>query len=97
VSPLIDYVHFYRRVEQIKYRDFTIWTLNDTFIRTIHSNGGLGNIGRLSVLFLDNYPYAVAADLLGTQLYEWRYQAVYFDQQHRPYKWRASDWFRGVN
>lgn len=97
VSPLIDYAHFDRRVEQISDRDIAVWTLNDPFIRTMLFNPvGIGG-GRLSVLFLDNYPYVVAADLLGTQLYEWRYQVVYFDQQHRPVKWRASDWFREVD
>jgi hypothetical protein len=48
----------------------------------------------LAVWFVDQYPFLIAADLAGAEFYEWRYQTVYFDADHRPVKWRASDWFR---
>jgi hypothetical protein len=88
VSPLIDYVHFDREVFQINDRNITLWTLNDPYFRA--SRNGPAN---LAVWFVDQYPFQIDAGLEGTQPFEWRYQAVYFDEQHRPVKWRATDWF----
>jgi hypothetical protein len=91
VSPLIDYVHFDRQVLNLGDRDVTVWGLNDPYIKV---TGSAGLAPLLTVLFIDQYPFIINADLEGAQEYEWRYQLVYFDDQHRPVKWRGSDWFR---
>jgi hypothetical protein len=91
VSPLIDYVHFDRQVVSFGDTDLSVWTLNDPYIKTTAS-AGLSPV--LRVFFVDQYPFIINADLEGTQEYEWRYQIVYFDDQHRPVEWRGSDWFR---
>ncbi len=88
VSPLIDYVHFDRQVVQIGDRDVTVWTLNDPYVKTILNGPSLG------VFFIGQYPFLIAADPAGAEFYEWRYQTVYFDADHRPVKWRVTDWFR---
>lgn len=89
VSPLIDYVHFDREVVPLGDRELTLWTLNDPFIKVIPLNRG----DTLRVIYQDRYPF-LANDLVNDALYEWRYQAVYFDEDHRPLKWRISEWFR---
>jgi hypothetical protein len=88
VSPLIDYIHFDREVVTFGDNDFTIWTLNDPFFRVVMDGANL------AILYVDQYPFLIDADITKTQPYEWRYQTVYFDEDHRPAIWRATDWFR---
>jgi hypothetical protein len=91
VSPLIDYVHFDREFIPGSVRGddrgATVWTLNDPYIKTVLQGP------ELAAWFVDQYPFLVAADATGTQPFEWRYQVVYFDSEHRPVRWRGSDWF----
>jgi len=90
VSPLIDYVHFDREIFDIGLDSgpITVWTLNDPFFRVVM------DVANLAILYVDQYPFLIDADVAKTQPYEWRYQTVYFDEDHRPVKWRATDWFR---
>ncbi len=96
VSPLIDYVHFDSEVVQNGDRNLLLHTLNDPYFKV-----GLGYLGAggspdpqsLTVWFVDQYPFMETRDAAGNEPFEWRYQAVYFDRQHRPVSYRVSDWF----
>ena len=96
VSPLIEFAHFDaidppREAE--KGTKFIKWRLNDPFVKFLF-NGSGDKDDDLTLFFLDRYPFISVADLAATQLYEFRYQAVYFDRSHKPVRWRQSDWFR---
>ena len=95
VSPMIDYVHFDRQEVDLGLDSgpVTVWTLNDPFIKAVVPDDKDPTV--LRVWFVDQYPFQLAGDLALTQRFEWRYQAVYFDAQHRPVRWRMSDWFGG--
>jgi len=93
VSPLIEFAHFDKiptRVS-VKGTKFIEWRLNDPFVKFLP---GADTTDELIFIFLDRYPFISFADLSATQLYEYRYQAVYFDSAHKPVRWRQSDWFR---
>ncbi|MDH3265998.1 MAG: hypothetical protein OEM25_03440, partial [Gammaproteobacteria bacterium] len=98
VSPLIDYVHFDREVVDIGLDEgpITVWTLNDPYIKTFWD---LVSSGTVEVLFVDQYPFQMGGSAfpggVAAPAHEWRYQAVYFDAQHRPVQYRVSDWFGG--
>ncbi len=93
VSPLIDYVHFDRQLLDLNLDSglVTLWTLNDPYVKAALD---VEDPTILDVWFVDQYPFQSSVDSANVQLYEWRYQAVYFDAEHRPVKWRVSDWFR---
>ena len=91
VSPMIDYVHFDREVFQLNDRNITVWTLNDPFFRASLDRK---NPTLLNVWFVDQYPFVRGVDAEGAFQYEWRYQAVYFDRENRPVRWRGSEWFQ---
>jgi len=95
VSPLIDYVHFDRRVVAISDRQISIWTLNDPYIELVDNSDFSGN--GVAVWFVDRYPFRLTRDNAGAEPYEWRYQAVYFDENQAPVEWRVSDWVGGAN
>jgi len=94
VAPFIDYIHFDRSVLPFGDRLFPIWTLNDPYFEIILKPAGSApkfySFNSVQVRFIDRYPFAATS---GGQPNEWRYQAVYFDADHRPVKWRVSDWF----
>tara|TARA_R110002096_G_scaffold161007_2_gene327345 strand:- start:14670 stop:18110 length:3441 start_codon:yes stop_codon:yes gene_type:complete len=98
VSPLIDYVHLDSEVIPNGDSSLLMHTLNDPYFKV-----GLGYMGAggsqdpqsLTVWFVDQYPFLQARDAAGNEPFEWRYQAVYFDRQHRPVSYRVSDWFSG--
>jgi hypothetical protein len=91
VSPLIEYAHFDRiepRPQLDKFASYIEWRLNDPFVKFVVEDSPI-------LTFLDHYPFALYADIAETQPYEFRYQAVYFDTEHRPVRWRQSQWFGG--
>jgi hypothetical protein len=95
VSPLIDYVHFDREVIEVSDRKISIWTLNDPYIELV-DNSDFTDAG-VAVWFIDRYPFRLSRDNAGAEPYEWRYQAVYFDENQAPVEWRVSDWVGGAN
>ncbi len=96
VSPLIDYAHFDREQVDIGNDNgpFTVWTLNDPYVKALADEV---DPSTLNIWFVDQYPFQWSADVERNQLFEWRYQAVYFDAGHHPVRWRASNWFRDGN
>lgn len=99
VSPLIEFAHFddipTRQTGEKDTPSFIEWRLNDPFVKFIFI--GAPAKDELRFVYLDRYPFSPYADLTATQLYEFRYQAVYFDKSHRPIRWRQSEWFRQVD
>ena len=94
VSPLIEYAHFDdipSRLRTDKDASAIEWRLNDPFVKFLVENPASAD--SLTFLFLDRYPFTIAADVFSAELHEFRYQAVYFDQDHRPVRWRQSQWF----
>ncbi|WP_405228087.1 hypothetical protein [Lentisalinibacter sediminis] len=95
VSPLIDYVHFDREVIEVSDRNISIWTLNDPYVELVDESDFTG--AGVAVWFVDRYPFRLSRDNAGAEPYEWRYQAVYFDENQAPVEWRVSDWVGGAN
>ena len=96
VTPLIDYVHFDDippRQPSEKDASLIEWRLNDPYVKFIYNGTGIAN-DTLSFILLDRYPFSSYADILFSQPYEYRYQAVYFDDRHRPVRWQQTNWFR---
>jgi hypothetical protein len=98
VSPLIEYAHFddipTRTRGEKDALSFIEWRLNDPFVKILYSDTAPDT---LQFIFVDHYPFATHADYPPTQPYEFRYQAVYFDKDQRPVRWRQSAWFSGGN
>jgi hypothetical protein len=78
VSPLIEFAHFDSVAADAEGRDRL---LNDpyVFLKTSTDAGGV----RHRFVFLDRYPYRNG---------DYRYQAVYFDDDQRITRWRRSEW-----
>lgn len=79
VSPLIEYAHW-DSIPVVPTTDFNA-ELNDPFIKLV-ANPSAQTGWRF--VFRDNYTYLNGWD--------YRYQFVYFDDQHRITRWRRSDW-----
>jgi hypothetical protein len=94
VAPFIDYIHFDRILLPFGDRILPFWRLNDPYFEIILKPPGSApkfySFNSVQVRFIDRYPFVATS---GGQPYEWRYQAVYFDTERRPIKWRISDWF----
>jgi hypothetical protein len=95
---LIEYAHFddipTRTRGEKDALSFIEWRLNDPFVKILYSDTAPDT---LQFIFVDHYPFATHADYPPTQPYEFRYQAVYFDKDQRPVRWRQSAWFSGGN
>ena len=80
VSPLIEFAHWDGPVYDSK-RGFTR-ELNDPYLQFRPFTPGDNDLQ--TVAFVDRYPY-----ILDT---EYRYQFIYFSNDHRIESWRATDW-----
>jgi len=78
VSPLIEYAHWDSITATTQ--DFER-ELNDPYIKLVANPTALSG---WRFVFKDNYTYLLD--------WEYRYQFVYFDDDHRITRWRRSDW-----
>jgi len=91
VAPLIEFAHWDRiepRPSATKDDPLTA-SLNDPWIELVPGDGD----DEWRFLFFDRYPSDFAGDGSGPA---YRYQFVYFDQDHRPVAWRQSGWMGGA-
>lgn len=79
VSPLIDFVHWDSIPIDDKLQKST--QLNDPYIKLYDR---LGQFDRWGAAFIDRYPYIGG--------HEYRYQFLYFTEDHRLGRWRQSNW-----
>lgn len=95
VSPLIEFAHFEKLPPNYKIKEKSYhWRLKDPFIKFLKVRGR----DAYGFLHHDRYPF-LTGKFLGKTLtdhepYDFRYQAVYFDKNHRPIRWRQSNWFK---
>ena len=80
---------------EVSDRNISIWTLNDPYIELVDESDFTG--AGVAVWFVDRYPFRLSRDNSGAEPYEWRFQAVYFDENQAPVEWRVSDWVGGAN
>lgn len=98
VSPLIEFTHFDEISPPLQVKNLLFkWRLNDPFIKFVKFDD------KDFYLFIHHDRYPFVTDIafgqkskFGNTPYEFRYQAVYFDNTHKPIRWRKSDWFKVI-
>lgn len=79
VSPLIDYIHWQQTVDA---KNGTRYVLRDPYIWP--SVADISNTDQLTLSYVDRAPLVSGR--------EYRYQLVYFDQDHSLAAWRQTQW-----